>query len=165
MEFTLSSLRSNLTPKSEAQWFKLKVLTRCRVTQCRFPMIMELPDSTGSDCNLNALQLQPQHNNHHHDARSGLRIDLNEIPSPSSLFAKTLPDSATDIVRDYDENPGPPPGAPLSFSCFYIVFVCQLNVSTSEISRFHIYKENQDTHEALGDIGNMLGIQGMNKYT
>ncbi|XP_052723725.1 methyl-CpG-binding domain-containing protein 9-like [Vigna angularis] len=74
---------------------------------------MELPDSTGSDCNLNALQLQPQHNNHHHDARSGLRIDLNEIPSPSSLFAKTLPDSATDIVRDYDENPGPPPGAPV----------------------------------------------------
>lgn len=47
----------------------------------------------------------------------------------------------------------------LPFPCFYIVFVCQLNVSTNAISRFHIYKENKDTHEALGVIGNMLGIQ------
>ena len=45
------------------------------------------------------------------------------------------------------------------FPCFYIVFVCELNVSTNAISRFHIYKENKDTHEALGVIGNMLGIQ------
>lgn len=45
------------------------------------------------------------------------------------------------------------------FSCFYVVFVCQLNVSTDTISRFHIYKENKDTHEALGVIGSMLGIQ------
>ncbi|XP_017439610.2 methyl-CpG-binding domain-containing protein 9 isoform X1 [Vigna angularis] len=75
-------------------------------------MIMELPDSTGGDRNLNAPPPQPQHNNHHQDARSGLGIDLNEIPSPSSLFAETLPDSVTDVVRTYHENPGPPPGAP-----------------------------------------------------
>ncbi|XP_028778610.1 methyl-CpG-binding domain-containing protein 9 isoform X2 [Neltuma alba] len=43
------------------------------------------------------------------DSRSGLGIDLNEIPSPS--FAETLPDSI-DIVRAYHENPAPPPGGP-----------------------------------------------------
>nr|KYP50537.1 Lysine-specific demethylase 5B-B [Cajanus cajan] len=67
---------------------------------------MELSDSTGGDRNLNA----PPH--HHQDARSGLGIDLNEIPSPSSSFAETLPDSAVDIVRAYHENPAPPPGGP-----------------------------------------------------
>ncbi|XP_014510912.1 methyl-CpG-binding domain-containing protein 9 [Vigna radiata var. radiata] len=79
-------------------------------------MIMELPDSTGGDRNLNAPPPPPppQHNNHHQDARSGLGIDLNEIPSPSSLFPETLPDSVTDVVRTYHENPGPPPGAPAS---------------------------------------------------
>lgn len=44
------------------------------------------------------------------DSRSGLGIDLNEIPSPSS-FQETLPDSI-DIVRAYHENPAPPPGGP-----------------------------------------------------
>ncbi|KAL9323341.1 hypothetical protein ACSQ67_008198 [Phaseolus vulgaris] len=75
-------------------------------------MIMELSDSTGGERNLNAPP-PPQHNNHHQDARAGLGIDLNEIPSPSSLFAETLPDSVTvDVVRAYHDNPGPPPGAP-----------------------------------------------------
>ncbi|KAG2383755.1 Methyl-CpG-binding domain-containing protein [Vigna angularis] len=80
---------------------------------------MELPDSTGGDRNLNAPPPQPQHNNHHQDARSGLGIDLNEIPSPSSLFAETLPDSVTDVVRTYHENPGPPPGAPAALPSAY----------------------------------------------
>ncbi|KAG2396925.1 uncharacterized protein HKW66_Vig0232010 [Vigna angularis] len=70
-------------------------------------MIMELPDSTDGDDNLNAPQ--PQHNNHRQDGRSGLGIDLNEIPSPS---AETLPDSVIDVVLTYDENPGSPSGAP-----------------------------------------------------
>ncbi|XP_061353751.1 methyl-CpG-binding domain-containing protein 9 isoform X2 [Gastrolobium bilobum] len=73
-------------------------------------MIMELNDSTGGDHNNNAppppLQQQQQ------DSRSGLGIDLNEIPSPSSSFAETLPDCAVDIVRAYHENPAPPPGGP-----------------------------------------------------
>ncbi|KAI4346992.1 hypothetical protein L6164_007848 [Bauhinia variegata] len=43
------------------------------------------------------------------DSRSGLGIDLNEIPSPS--FVETLPDSI-DVVRTYHENPAPPPGGP-----------------------------------------------------
>ncbi|KAK7271687.1 hypothetical protein RJT34_27787 [Clitoria ternatea] len=76
-------------------------------------MIMELSDSTaGGGSSHNA----PPHNNHHHplqDTRAGLVIDLNEIPSPSSSFAETLPDSsAVDIVRAYHENPAPPPGGP-----------------------------------------------------
>ncbi|KAK7316429.1 hypothetical protein VNO77_35457 [Canavalia gladiata] len=70
-------------------------------------MIMELTDSTGGDRNLNVPPPQ-----HHQDSRSGLGIDLNEIPSPSSSFAETLPDSAVDIVRAYHENPAPPPGGP-----------------------------------------------------
>ncbi|TKY50406.1 Methyl-CpG-binding domain-containing protein 9 [Spatholobus suberectus] len=72
---------------------------------------MELPDSTGGDRNLNAPPPH-QHHNHHQDARSGLGIDLNEIPSPSSSFPETLPDSTDDIVRAYHENPAPPPGGP-----------------------------------------------------
>ncbi|XP_047168700.1 nuclear intron maturase 4, mitochondrial-like [Vigna umbellata] len=73
---------------------------------------MELPDSTGNDLNLNAPLSQPQHNNNHQNARSGLRVDLNEIPSPSSLFAETLLDSVTVVVRTYHENPEPLSGAP-----------------------------------------------------
>ncbi|XP_027358287.1 methyl-CpG-binding domain-containing protein 9 [Abrus precatorius] len=68
-------------------------------------MIMELTDSTAGDRNLNAPP-------HHQDSRSGLGIDLNEIPSPPSSFVETLPDSAVDIVRAYHENPAPPPGGP-----------------------------------------------------
>lgn len=30
---------------------------------------------------------------------------------------------------------------------------------TQILSRFHLYKENKDTHEAIGLIGKMLGIQ------
>ena len=48
-------------------------------------------------------------NQNHLDSRSGLGIDLNEIPSPS--LTETLHDSV-DIVRAYHENPGPPPGGP-----------------------------------------------------
>ncbi|XP_014499246.1 uncharacterized protein LOC106760307 [Vigna radiata var. radiata] len=70
---------------------------------------MELFDFTSGDHNLNVPQPQPQHNNHHQDARLGLGIDLNEIPLPS---AETLLDSVTNIVCTYDENPGPPSGAP-----------------------------------------------------
>ncbi|KAK7381383.1 hypothetical protein VNO78_34033 [Psophocarpus tetragonolobus] len=70
---------------------------------------MELSDSTGGDRNLNA----PPHHLPNHDARSGLGIDLNEIPSPSSSFPETLPDSvAVDVVRSYHDNPAPPPGGP-----------------------------------------------------
>ena len=29
----------------------------------------------------------------------------------------------------------------------------------SNIARFHLYKENRDTQEALGVIGKMLGVQ------
>ncbi|KAL5150389.1 Methyl-CpG-binding domain-containing protein 9 [Glycine soja] len=77
-------------------------------------MIMELSDSTGGDRNLNAPPpLPPPHNNHNQDARSGLGIDLNEIPSPSSSFPETLPGSVTvDVVRSYHDNPAPPPGGP-----------------------------------------------------
>ncbi|KAF7819608.1 methyl-CpG-binding domain-containing protein 9 [Senna tora] len=46
---------------------------------------------------------------HPQDSRSVLQIDLNKIPSPSSV--ETLPDSI-DIVRTYHENPAPPPGGP-----------------------------------------------------
>ncbi|KAG2391683.1 uncharacterized protein HKW66_Vig0125560 [Vigna angularis] len=70
---------------------------------------LELLDSTDGDRNLNAPQPPPQPNNHHQDARSGLRIDLNEILSPS---VETLRDSVTDVIHTYDENPGPPSGAP-----------------------------------------------------
>ncbi|KAL2335636.1 hypothetical protein Fmac_016849 [Flemingia macrophylla] len=77
-------------------------------------MIMELSDSTAGDHNLNA---PPPQLPHHQDARSGLGIDLNEIPSPSSSFAETLPDSAVDIVRAYHENPAPPPGGPAALPC------------------------------------------------
>ncbi|KAL5152848.1 Methyl-CpG-binding domain-containing protein 9 [Glycine soja] len=73
-------------------------------------MIMELSDSTGADRNPNA---PPPHSNQNQDARSGLGIDLNEIPSPSSSFPETLPDSvAVDVVRAYHDNPAPPPGGP-----------------------------------------------------
>lgn len=34
-----------------------------------------------------------------------------------------------------------------------------LNVCVNMITRFHLYKENKDTQEALGVIGKMLGIQ------
>ncbi|KAJ1416476.1 Zinc finger, PHD-type [Sesbania bispinosa] len=69
---------------------------------------MELTDSTGGDRNNNPPPLQQQQQ----DSRSGLGIDLNEIPSPSSSFTETLPDFAIDIVRAYHENPAPPPGGP-----------------------------------------------------
>lgn len=43
------------------------------------------------------------------EARSGLGIDLNEIPSPP--LAETLLDPF-DVVRTYHDNPPPPPGGP-----------------------------------------------------
>ncbi|KAL5582546.1 hypothetical protein UlMin_014988 [Ulmus minor] len=59
---------------------------------------MELTDSTHDELGY------PRPNE---PTRSGLGIDLNEIPSP----AETLPDSI-DVVRYYHDNPSPPPGGP-----------------------------------------------------
>ncbi|CAL0317266.1 unnamed protein product [Lupinus luteus] len=64
-------------------------------------MIMELTDSIAAT------------NNHPppppHDSHSGLGIDLNEIPSPSTF--ETLQETI-EIVRAFHDNPGPPPEGP-----------------------------------------------------
>lgn len=64
---------------------------------------MELTDSSD--------ELRDRHNSKPKlpEARSGLGIDLNEIPSPP--LVETLPDSL-DVVQNYHDNPPPPPGGP-----------------------------------------------------
>ncbi|KAF5479568.1 hypothetical protein F2P56_000377 [Juglans regia] len=64
---------------------------------------MELTDSSE--------ELRDRHNSKPKlsEARSGLGIDLNEIPSPP--LTETLPDSL-DVVQNYHDNPPPPPGGP-----------------------------------------------------
>ncbi|OIW12406.1 hypothetical protein TanjilG_04155 [Lupinus angustifolius] len=64
-------------------------------------MIMELTDSIAAANNHPPPPLQ--------DSHSGLGIDLNEIPSPSTF--ETLQETI-EIVRAFHDNPGPPPEGP-----------------------------------------------------
>jgi hypothetical protein len=48
----------------------------------------------------------------------------------------------------------------IPFDLQFIIRIMYLLISNSiNISRFHLYKENKDTQEALGVIGKMLGVQ------
>lgn len=37
-------------------------------------------------------------------------------------------------------------------------------VTISNVTRFHLYKENKDTHEALGVIGKLAGVQVVSMF-